>query len=330
MRRTLISFFAAIAFVAAASVALKAQSQDAGAAPPSWDNGIGHSSWAIGLESNDRKKLLDLWDSIGEDLKTDGNDLAGTYVKGGDSGYFFRWSIAKGFVVIPYFDQNLITDYGYGKVTFVDDSEVVFTPDKDLEGGRGLDKMPRKWTAILGHFVPVELLGEFGMFRAGLGVYNEFNGNCCDFAPGFLAARIDRPDRPFPTGVPAKYEKFIKQPITGTITFVGKARTVRNWGYQGELHGQWMDKTMLTPVSISVGSLHGVKKNMLLRLEGDPQFERYLQVMGVGRAKARGFVVQELSTGVRKGFYHDYSDDQDKPLPRIRVGLKITSSQASE
>jgi len=313
------------------ATAPKALSQDAGVAALRWNNGIGHSSWDLALEPDDRKRMLSLWDAIGEDLKTEKNDLAGTFLTGGyNSGYFLRWSVAKGFVVVPYFDQNLITDYGYGTVTSVDNSEVIFTPEKDLNGGRGLDRMPRKWTAILGRLVPVKLLKDFGMFRAGLGVYNEFNGKCCEFTPGFLTNRIDRPDKALPTGIPARYKHFIKDPITGTITTVRKPRHVRNWGYQGELHGEWMEQAVLIPVSINVGSRHGVKSNMLFRMSGEPRNTRYVQVRAVSSQRSTCYVVQDISSNGKEGFYHDYETDQDKPLPTIRVGIRITTSPIIE
>ena len=58
--------------------------------------------------------------------------------------------------IIPYFDQNLITDFGYGKVTIADDSDVIFASERQLKGGRGLGTMHERWTAILGYLVPVE------------------------------------------------------------------------------------------------------------------------------------------------------------------------------
>src|SRR5687768_15033715 len=102
--------FGLLTIVTALSVAqLAAQSGAPGNGELTWRNGIGHSSWDLALEPADRKRMLSLWDSIGEDLKTEKNELAGTFLKGGyNSGYFLRWSVAKGFVVVPYFDQNLI------------------------------------------------------------------------------------------------------------------------------------------------------------------------------------------------------------------------------
>ena len=290
-----------------------------------WNNGIGHSSWDLALAPNERSRLLSLWNSIGEDLVTDENPLAGTYVKDGyNSGYFLRWSSRKGFIVIPYFDQNLITNYGYGKVNFVDESEIVFTSEKQLQSGRGLGKMPSVWTAIWNYLVPVDELKEFGNFHAGLGEYNEFNGRCCEFQPIFLATRIDRIDKPLSYPVPAKYKKFIKNPITGKIVSVGRKKSVKDWGYQGKLYGEWMEKAILVPVSISVGKMHGVRRNMLFRLIGEPEGWQYLQITSIHNSSAEGYVVRDISAGGKES----YSDEggQEKSLTPIRIGMKVTTS----
>jgi hypothetical protein len=308
------------------------QAQDTAADPclpqtsntaPLWLNGIGHSAWSIALAKDDCRRLLSLWDSIGEDLKTETNGLAGTYVKGGyDWGYFLRWSTKKGFVVIPYYDQSLITDYGYGKVNFVDNSDVVFTPERQLKGGRGLGKMARKWTAIWDYFLPVEELEEFGNFHAGLGEYNEFNGRCCEFAPVFLARRIDGDGKTTSYPVPNQYKHFIKSPIAGEVVFVGKKKTVEHWEYQGKLYEESMDKTVLIPIKINLGKRQGVRRNMLFRLIGEPD-EQYLQVVNVQQSSARGYVVRPIPDG--KETYRD-NDGHEQALPPIRVGTKITTS----
>lgn len=291
-----------------------------------WNNGIGHSSWAIGLEKEERKKMLELWDSIGEDLKTEPTKLAGTYVKRSyEAGYFLRWSTKKGYILIPYFDQSLITDFSYGKTTFIDNSEVIFTPEKDLNGGRSVGKMPLEWTAIRKYFVPVEMLKDFGMYQAGLGIFNEFNGQCCDWQPNFLAQRFDGKDTPFLYPVPEKYKHFIKKPIKGQITFIGNKKIVKSWGFQGELYGQWMDKTALIPVKINVGKKHGVKKNMLFRLIGEPTFSQYLQVMKVNQISSEGYIVREFTFEGKEEFWESEKDGY-KPFPSIRIGLKVTTS----
>jgi hypothetical protein len=293
-----------------------------------WDNGIGHSSWDIALDAEDRAKMVQLWESIGEDLKTEQNGLAGTYFKGGYSaGYFFRWSVNKGYVLIPYFDQNLIGDFSFGKVTVIDSTDVDFTPEKDLKGGRSVGKMPRRWTAVGHYFVPVEMLKDFGDYMAGLGQYNEFNGRCCEFGPNFLASRIDGSEGEPARAVAAKYARFIKQPIEAEVTFVGGKKTVKDWVYQGELYSEWMARAVLIPIRISAGAAHGVKRNMLLRLVGEPDFYQYVQVMRVGRRTSSGYVVRDISSdGIEN--YKDWETEQEKPLPPIKVGMKVTTSLA--
>jgi hypothetical protein len=293
---------------------------------PTWNNGIGHSSWEIGLEKEEKEKMLQLWDSIGEDLKTERNELAGTYVKGGyDAGYFFRWSINKGYVLIPYFDEDLITDFSYGKVTFVNNSEVIFTPERDLKGGRSVGKMPREWAAIRHYFVPVEMLKDFGEYMAGFGEYNNFSGECCEFAPNFLAVRIDRQEKEFDYPVPPEYRRFIKNPINAEVTFIGNKRRVKNWGYEGELYQQWIPQAVLIPVRINAGRENGVKLNMLFRLIGEPGFNQYLQITRVHQRTASGYIVRDLNSE-GKETYWDIDDGQEKPLPPIKAGAKVTTS----
>jgi hypothetical protein len=290
-----------------------------------WDNGIGHSSWDLAIDAKERQQMQSLWEIIGQDLKTEQNQLAGTYVKGGYSaGYFLRWSVGKGFILIPYFDQNLITDFSYGKVDVFDSSRIVFTPEKELKGGRSVAKTPREWTAIGNYFVPVEMLKDFGQFQAGLGTYNEFNGQCCEFWPNFLCRKIDAQPSARSYPVPVRFAHFMKRPIEGTITFVGGKLRVKNWGYQGELYGQWMETAVLIPVKVDLGRDRRVKKNMLLRLAGEPDSGQYLQIIRVGSRTSMGYVVRDVSFG-GKEIYRDSSNDQEKPLSPIRVGIKVTT-----
>jgi hypothetical protein len=291
-----------------------------------WDNGIGHSTWSLALEAPERERVIALWNAIGEDLKTEKNPLAGTYVKGGDSGYFLRWSPRKGFVVIPYFDQNLITDYGYGQVNFIDSSEIIFSPEKQLRGGRGLEEMPRTWTAIWHYFVPVDQLKDFGEYHAGLGDYNEFNGQCCEFVPTFLATRVDAPERASSLPVPDKYRRFMKEPINGKIVLVGKKKTVKDWGYEGELYSDWMEKAVLVPVTINVGSRQGVKNKMLFRIASDSDFWSYLQITKVQQTKAHGVVVHDRSFSTRQEALAD--KERESRATKIRVGVEVTTKTA--
>ena len=297
--------------------------QETLSAPRQWNNGIGHSAWEIGLKSEDKSKLLDLWNSIGEDLKHEQNPLAGTYVKLDNSGYFLRWSIKKGFVVIPYFDQNLITDYGYGSVTFVDPSEIIFKPERQLRGGRGLDKMPDRWTAIWRYLVPVESLKEFGQFVSGRGKFNEFDGLCCEFLPTFMTHRIDGPNDPPSYPVPARYEQFILKPIEGQITYVGKPFR-KNLGFSGQFSSTAPQEAILIPVRLNVGRLQGVKKNMYFRVPSDPESGQFLQIVKTARQTSDAYVIHFLSED-RKETWWDFEAKKEKPYPAIRKGEMVTT-----
>lgn len=282
-----------------------------------WNNNIGHSAWEIALPPGERQRLLALWNSIGDDLKNDKNPFAGTYVKGGYNwGYFLRWSTNKGFVVVPYFDQNLITDYGYGNVKFIDPSQIVFTPDKQLRrGGRGLDEMPRMWTAIWNYLVPVSSLREFGQFHAGRGNFNEFNGPCCEFVPSFLAQRTEGP---ISATVDPKYLKFIKQPLVAEITSVGRRRIVPQWGYTGQYGSTSLGRTSLTPIRLSIGRQQGVYLNMLFTLVGQPRTQ-YVQVSRVYQNQSDGYVVRTLNDGKE-------AEAEEKSLPPVVAGGLVTTN----
>ena len=187
--------------------------------------------------------------------------------------------------------------------------------------------MPQRWTAIFGYLTPVEMLQEFARYRAGLGPYNEFNGNCCEFIPEFLARRMDRPGMAFPRGVPNKYVNLIKSPISGNIIAIGKRRRVRDWGFEGHFYSHLIQHAELIPASISAGRLHGVKRNMLFRMIGEPrETGRYFQALKVRQTVSSGYVVHEYFEKSKARTYHDYEDLRDKALPLIRIGIKVTTS----
>lgn len=290
-----------------------------------WHNGIGHSMWELAFDEPDRRLVLQLWESIGDELKTERNPLAGTYVKGGyQSGYFLRWSTRR-FVVIPYFDQNLITDFGYGKVDFVDAAKITFTPERDLKGGRGLAKIPGEWAAVWNYLVPVGQLKQFGEFHAGLGEYNEFNGHCCEFVPEFLCKKLDGAGANYPA--PDKYGHLLQPPIEGPVIRVGKKRKVRNWGYRGKLYSHWMERAVLIPVTVDLKGDRRVRRNMLFSIPGEGETAQYLQIIRVGPRHSVAYVVREVFEG--RETYRDSADGPDKPMPPIVIGTRVTTRPLS-
>ena len=87
-----------------------------------------------------------------------------------------------------------------------------------------------------------------------------------------------------------------------------------------------MEKAVLTPVRIDVGRVQGVKRNMLFRIIGDPVMAgRYVQIMKVDPRTSRGFALYEASENGKEDTYRDDETDQEKPMPAIRVGARLTT-----
>lgn len=285
------------------------------------------SSFVVGLSDEDRQKMKSLWNEIGEDLKTEQNAAAGTYVNlGYYNGYFLRWTIDKGFILISYYDQDYIQDFSYGTVNFIDNSEIIFSPQRELSNGRPFKKLPRKWTVLGRRLIPIENLKDFGLFQAGLGEYNDFNGDCCEFTPSFTNHKMEG-DLSLSV-IPEKYKRFLVKPISGKIISVGKKKVVNEWSYEGKLYSRWMDKTALVPVKINVGRKQGVKKNMLFSIIDGLEYEniQYVQIIKVYENTSQGFVVREF-TYEGKEVYFDYVDDKEKPFPPIKIGTKISTNK---
>ena len=115
-----------------------------------WENDITKlgnykTSIALGLSDNEKNALKSRWTDIGESLRLENTSFEGTYAKTGyEFGYFLRFSLSKGFILIPYLDENLITDFSYGKVEITKDLEVLLFPDKEMRGdGLTLKITPR-------------------------------------------------------------------------------------------------------------------------------------------------------------------------------------------
>lgn len=292
-----------------------------------WDNGIGHKNWVLALNPEDNKKLRELWNEIGEDIKTEDSDSAGTYVKSGySSGYFLRWSRKKGYIFIPYFDQNLIPEFSYGGVSLSKRNEVVFSPVQDLKSDYGtFKKMPTRWIHIWEYFLPVSEIQEFGKYHAGLGKYNEFNDTyCCEWRPRFLATRnLNNVEvEAFP--VPEQYKKYIIRPIKGKIIFVGKKIIVGEQTSSRKLKNLVLISGVLTPVRINIGKNDRVKLGMLFRIMSEPNLFQNLRVTKVNLKTSDGYVIRDLHDG--KEQYQDIGTEIYKAYPPIKIGNRITSS----
>lgn len=282
--------------------------------------------------------LLSRWDAIGAGPSTSTNPSAGTYEKTGYRGYFLRWSPEKGFIYVYHSEGLSIIDFSYGKVTMTSE-EVVFNPEREMkETFRGEKlKTPHKWIPISVEgqvfFVAEDKIKDFGDYIAGFGVYNDFNGPCCEFSPFFTKNEALTQGKLFPAiVVPPTYKQFIRHPVEAEITSVAKKKLVSNYGLEGELYGHLFQKASLTPVTINAGRTDGVKRKMLFRLVGQPG-PQYLKITRVRRETSTGVIIRDVNDDGKERFF-DYDlqsrDPKEKHFLPVRVGTKITTSPISD
>ena len=67
----------------------------------------------MALDRNGAKQMDDLWRKLGNGIKN--KDYVGTFGEiGYEGGYLLRLSAEGEFILIPYFDEDMIADYSYG------------------------------------------------------------------------------------------------------------------------------------------------------------------------------------------------------------------------
>jgi hypothetical protein len=287
------------------------------------------------LSSEDRKKMETLWDEIGENLKTEKNSLAGTYIESGyESGYLLRWSTEKGFVLIPYFDQSMIADFSYGKVEITEDSETILIPEQEMSGtGRRLIKTPRVWIPVKnGEFlVYKQQIASFGDYYGGFGEFNGFPRKVLCDGCGRFARRFD--DTRNKTNVsflaPPRYLKFIKKPITAKIMFVGKRRVIKSTIASC---CTFEVKASATNVLINAGSRQGVRKNLLfLLVDAGNNFNQVVKIIRTNKNSSQAVVLRVLDEKGKENYHGDIYDSKSEsynkiPFPPLRVGINVTTS----
>ena len=264
--------------------------------------------------------LLERWDRIGSEAQAVTTGFAGTYLKSGYRGWLLRWAPGVGFVYVYHYEGLSIIDFSYGKVE-VTPSEIRFIPERDMrESFRGTElRTPTTWVAAQAaqskFMIPKDEVKSFGQYIAGLHDYNDFNGPCCEFDPFFVAPVSTEARSVSTIVVPNGYQRFMRRPITGRIVSVGKPRMVKSYGLKGKLYSHSFAESSLTTIAIDVGRIHGLRKNMLLRLVGD-QFSlpgQYIRVTSVGKRTASAVLIRPV-------------DNQQTSFPPIRPGMRVTTS----
>lgn len=293
-------------------------------------------SWLLPRASaSDAAALNARWRAIEEELKTTTNEFAGTYEANGVMRQMVvRFAPRAGFVYIYVYERYSVLDFAHGSVE-VTPTEIVFTPARE-QFSESLDKLPRvvprRWVAArwrrANYLVAERSIRDFGNYVAGLGIYNDFNGPCCEFVPFLTAPARVAPERDFERPVvSAAYERFIKLPINATVRWVGRKRRVKDYGSEGEFYSHLHQTATLTPVRIDAGSRQGVRRGMLFRLDGDADARgssQYLKITRVRPDSSEGVVVRDLDDEGRETF-HDLDSDKRVELAPVAAGTRVTT-----
>ena len=285
-------------------------------------------AFALGLSPSAAGQMKQLWKQLADDSKEKAYE--GAFGKiGYEGGYLLRISFEHGFILIPYSDEDKISDYSYGTVTETDNGEFVLHPKKQLWGaGAGLKRIPLLWVPLInGQFVvPAEEIESFGNYYAGFGIYNgfptKFNCDGC----GTFARRLDDDARVSTDLAPRKYLIYIKQPIEASIISVGRKYKAKRTDSAG-----FRELSSVTKLKIDAGSASGAKPGLMFFPigAGDNSFQ-IVRVTHVYRRSSDADLVRRIDkTGreVYDGNYDEAAKNYVKiPYPPVRIGTKITTS----
>ena len=276
--------------------------------------------------------LLDRWERIGSELQRNSNSFAGTYRKDGYRGWILRWAPGAGFVYFYHSEGLSLIDFSYGDVE-VTPNEIRFIPEREMRVTfrETTLRTPLVWvpaqTQQLRYMIPKNEIKDFGQYVAGLSDYNDFNGPCCEFDPFFAepVSTVDLARSNSVIYIPDEYQQFIKRPITGYVNFVGKRRIVKHYGLAGKFYEASLGECSLRPIAINVGSFHGIRKNMLLRVMGD-QFDlpgQFIKVTSVHRRTAVALLIRAVDDSRNETYLQS---DKRISFPLIRPGMRVTTS----
>lgn len=297
-----------------------------------------YKTWHLpsGTSKEEAASLNARWKALGDELKSDAGEFAGTYRSGGSMREsFVRWAPEGGFVYLYVYENFSVLDFGYGKVS-VTPTAVVFTVERERRGDEsasGNVPLPRRWVAArwrtANYLLPEKEVAEFGAYVGGFDEYNDFNGPCCEFAP-FLssAARRDAPKSFEEPAVPAPYARLMRRPIEAKIKSVGRRRVVKDYGLEGELYGQWFESASLTPVTIDAGRSRRVRRGLLFRIVGSPHGQ-YLKIVRVGPSSSEGVIIRSVDEDGLETFYDSEGgrgEPQKKIYPPVNIGARVTTA----
>jgi hypothetical protein len=292
-----------------------------------------YESWLLPPDSTpaDAAALRARWQALAKEIETTTDSSAGTYRRyGAMRAGVLRWVPNGGYVYLYVYENFSVIDFSYGRVEATD-SEVVLKPEREPHRTDRYDRppLPRRWVVAklegADYFVPAGQMRDFGHYVAGLGRYNDFNGPCCEFAPFFVKEGEVPPGVDYGRPrVPHKYARLMLKPIEAQITSVAHRRKVKEYQLEGTFYGSLLVDVTLTSVAINAGREHGVRRNLLFRIQGAP-VGQYLKITRVGRRHSDGVLIRNLDDAGRETCYIAGAME-GVACPPVAVGSGVTTS----
>ncbi|MBV9958786.1 MAG: hypothetical protein JO360_10210 [Acidobacteria bacterium] len=294
-----------------------------------WKNGIGEPWWFDPAPMTQAEIALakSRWEMIAANRNATADEWAGDYSNGGDThGSFIRWSPEAGFVLFRV-DKCRATvmnlDYGRASasptlIEFFLEVNKLMAGHRHAHAQRSLRFVPVKWRGAH-YLIPESEMDVFGDYVAGLGKYNDYGLSVFEWSPFFskMGDSVDEtPAQAWPQ-VPPGYERFLKHPIEGRITAIGRSYV------RPDAENEWWDELLL-PVTVNVGRAEGIKRGMKLLLTGPDDSEK-IEIVRAGLHTSRGIIVRS----VRKRPCVKFSEDDDCTgfdYEEIEIGRQISTS----
>lgn len=299
-----------------------------------WENGVSESWWFAEkpnlpqeiAAAQSRWKLIEI-----ENQTASANEWAGDYFIGSEThGSYLRWSPQNGFVLMNVDKcQAMVMSLDYGKV-IVSPTLIQLSPEV-IQRSTGSHMhsharltpttlVPVKWRRTH-YLIPEKEMADFADYVAGLGKHNGWRGDYIEGTEFFskLNDKEEDSDEDSPI-VPSAYEHLIKKPIAARIT------AVRSGYRKIDAENGWWDEFII-PVTINVGSTHGVKPKMSFRIPGSQGFgamEEKVEVQRAGMRTSQGVIVRT----VRKSpcVKIDKADDCENSKYRaVKIGWSVTT-----
>lgn len=289
-----------------------------------------------------------------------GSDTSGTYVRWSADGGFVMAGVNKCEARIVRLAYGKVS-VSPNVIHFFPDFKKTAASHAHLRGATdslaAMRFVPVEWRGER-LLIPEDEMADFGDFVAGLGEYNFWLSSPYLFDDGLIgsqflaksappepeAARPDSEAKPDEAGpdaagpheaeddeaaaveppvVPPGYEHFLKKPVEAAVTAVGRRRVKRNLSFKGGLSEVSYEHVLLIDVTLDAGTAHGLKPGMFL-LVRDPDAGEYVRVVRAGKRSSAGYVIRELAEG---GTETSTDGDSKRPLPRVAVGWKLSTSR---